>query len=315
MRLNRFVGLALVFCTAGSAAGGEPIRLADGVWLIEGSFTPGSQPDGNSIVFEGTDGLVVVDTGRHHGHTERILRLARERQEPIVAIVNTHWHLDHTGGNVLLRRAFPDIEVIATDAVVEARSSFLLRYRAQLETMLAAASGEDGKEADLRAEIALIDEGDSLLPTHTASSPQVRRIGGRELDLRVTRHAATASDIWMRDASSGIVLAGDLVTLPAPFFDTADAEGWKDALEQIAGTRFTVLVPGHGAPMNRVEFERYRLAFASLLECAGVLETLPSVCGERWIADAGDLLDASQHRFAAAMVEYYVENSLRPAQE
>src|SRR4051794_352511 len=39
--------------------------IASGVDLIAGAFVPGSQPDGNSVVFTGPNGLVVVDTGRH----------------------------------------------------------------------------------------------------------------------------------------------------------------------------------------------------------------------------------------------------------
>jgi hypothetical protein len=39
-------------------------EVVPGIYLIPGSFVPGSQPDGNTIVFTGRDGLVVVDSGR-----------------------------------------------------------------------------------------------------------------------------------------------------------------------------------------------------------------------------------------------------------
>ena len=73
------------------------LQLPSGVHLIPGSFTPGTQPDGNSIVFDGRDGLVVFDTGRHPEHTRKILDIARDSRKPVAAIINSHWHLDHIG--------------------------------------------------------------------------------------------------------------------------------------------------------------------------------------------------------------------------
>ena len=94
--------LALLLAT--ELAGQTPIvpalrDLAAGVHLQPGGFEPGRGPDGNTIIFDGPQGLVVVDTGRHSWHSDAILAYARERGRPIAAIVNTHWHLDHSSGN------------------------------------------------------------------------------------------------------------------------------------------------------------------------------------------------------------------------
>jgi hypothetical protein len=45
-----------------------PVReIGQGVYLLAGGFEPEpeSGPDGNTIIFDAPDGLVVVDTGRH----------------------------------------------------------------------------------------------------------------------------------------------------------------------------------------------------------------------------------------------------------
>jgi glyoxylase-like metal-dependent hydrolase (beta-lactamase superfamily II) len=46
-----------------------------------------------------------VDTGRHAG-VQAIADFAANAKKP-EAIVNTHWHLDHVGGNAVLRDRFP----------------------------------------------------------------------------------------------------------------------------------------------------------------------------------------------------------------
>ena len=78
-------------------ASAEP--AAPAFHLIPGAVPPDKGPDGNSIILDAPDGLIVVDTGRHPEHSAKILSYARERGRPIAAIVNTHWHLDHTTGN------------------------------------------------------------------------------------------------------------------------------------------------------------------------------------------------------------------------
>ncbi|MBZ0089338.1 MAG: MBL fold metallo-hydrolase, partial [Thermoanaerobaculia bacterium] len=93
-----------------------PVEIAPGTWLLAGVFAPGRQPDGNSVLLEAPGGWVVVDTGRHLDHTRALVEFARNRKRPIAAIVNSHWHLDHLGGNALLRREFPALEVIASGA-------------------------------------------------------------------------------------------------------------------------------------------------------------------------------------------------------
>src|SRR5258706_6815014 len=72
-----------------------PQPVATGVWLISGGILPNHEPDGNSVLFAAPAGLIVVDTGRHDWHGPAILAPARERKQDIIAIVHSHWHLDH----------------------------------------------------------------------------------------------------------------------------------------------------------------------------------------------------------------------------
>ena len=127
---------------AGAALAAQDI--APGVTLVPGTFVAGTQPDGNTVILKGPDGLIVFDTGRHAEHVQQILDFAAASRAPVAAIVNSHWHLDHVGGNVKLRQAFPNARVVASAAIEDAMHGFLANYHAQLEDLIAKAG--DGWE-------------------------------------------------------------------------------------------------------------------------------------------------------------------------
>ena len=97
------------------------------------------------------NGLVVFDTGRHPEHTRQIIDFASAKKKPVVAIVNSHWHLDHVGGNVLLRENYPDVRVYASGAIEDAMHGFLANYHAQLEDVIKKAGDDTSKQAPWRA--------------------------------------------------------------------------------------------------------------------------------------------------------------------
>ena len=107
----------LAAAAAPDVAGSPPEEIAPGVELLRGAILPERGPDGNTVIFDTPQGLVVIDTGRHAWHSDAILALAKARDRPIAAIVNTHWHLDHTSGNGRIKAAFPKAPVHATNAV------------------------------------------------------------------------------------------------------------------------------------------------------------------------------------------------------
>jgi len=285
--------------------------LPDGVVLIRGAFVPGRQPDGNSLLLAAPDGWIVVDSGRHAAHTQRIADAVRGSGRPLAAIVNTHWHLDHVSGNPALRAAWPRLEVHGSDAIDAALQGFLARYRGQLQ-QLRAKTADAGEQARLDAEIARIDAGPALRPDQVVSAADERTIAGRRLRIGLARHAATAGDVWLFDPATRVLVAGDLVTLPAPFLDTACAPRWQAELATLATLPFEHLVPGHGAPLDRAAYQRYRQAFDRLLDCAGSDNPAP-LCAARWLGDAESLLDGEDPDFVRDLIEYYVSRRLRGA--
>jgi len=284
--------------------------LAPGVDLIPGEFVAGKQPDGNTVVFKGSEGLVVFDTGRHAEHAQAILDFANAEKQPIVAIVNSHWHLDHVGGNVRLREAYPQAHVYASAAIDDALHGFLANYREQLEGAIKQAGDDAEKAAPWRAEIALIDAGSRLAPDQRIDASGARTLAGRAMRIGFEKDAVTAGDVWLFDPKSRVLASGDLVTLPAPLFDTACPERWRTALGDLDRVDFRMLVPGHGAPMHRAEFKTYRNAFDHLLAC-GASKEPKQVCIDGWMRDARKLIPAADEALARSLLDYYIDGSLR----
>lgn len=303
--------------TAGAARAGLSVHkdadvtaIADGTFLFRGGFVPGRQPDGNSVVIDAPGGLVVFDTGRHRAHAQRLLDFARETGKPVAAIVNSHWHLDHGSGNRWLRAAHPQARLLATTAAEGALAGFLADSRKQAEALIAKGAIPEPQLSDVRGDLATIAQGHTLLPDDAVQSSGERSIAGRRFHAGVAAHAVTAADLWLYDPATRVLLAGDLVTLPAPLFDTACPAGWRRALEALEHVDFALLVPGHGAPMDRAGFARYRAAFDGLLACAGG-ESSTETCSDRWLRDTGDLVPAAQEAQARRLLDYYLEQVLR----
>ena len=300
--------LALV-STAASPEAPATHELARGVRVLRGAFVPGQQPDGNTVLIASRQGTLVIDTGRHPEHVQRIVDAVRAGREPVVAIVNTHWHLDHVSGNPALRSIWPDAVVWGSDAIDDALTGFLAKYRAQLAAMVAK-GGDAAQIAGWKREIARIDAGDALKPDRIVRRQVEMLIGGRPVLLGRERRAATAGDVWLYDDASRTLVAGDLVTLPVPFLDTACPEGWRRALARISALPFETLVPGHGAPMSRSGFDTWRQAYGNLLDCAARGGDA-SACVEGWSRDAAPLLAEADPGFVRGLADYYVTKVLR----
>lgn len=283
---------------------------ATGWTVVPGSFEAGRGPDGNSVLLDAPQGLILVDTGRHAAHLARIRDTAGDR--PIAAIVNTHWHLDHTGNNAELRAARPALPIVATEGIEPALTGFFPRSRAAAEAYLATGKASAAQEAEIRADIAAMDAVEHLRPTRPVRQSGTATIAGRPLELRVAAHAVTAADLWIWDPALKLVVAGDLVVPMVPFLDTACPEGWRRALAEIAATPFDTLVPGHGAAMTRGEFDAWRRGFDNLLDCAAS-DALAAACIEGWGRDAARFIPAEDRPRVAQMVGYYLATRLRAA--
>lgn len=313
MLLSMFAELLFALAAgAETAAAPEiaPQEIAAGVTLLPGSFEPERGPDGNTIVFDAPDGLVVIDTGRHGWQSDAILDLARARGRPIAAIVNTHWHLDHSSGNGRVQAAFPNAPVYATNAIdaVLAPGGFLSRNLEGARGMLAGDQLSPVQREEVQIFIDTMAAADDLRPDVVIARDQRLRIAGRRFDVHVTDGAVSAADIWLYDRRTRVVVLGDLVTFPAPFFETACPEAWRAALDEVWATPFRIAIPGHGAPMDWAQFATYRQAFGAFLDCVAS-DADASACASAWSTNIADFIagDERAQIMAPQMAAYYVD--------
>jgi glyoxylase-like metal-dependent hydrolase (beta-lactamase superfamily II) len=297
--------VVLALALAGCAAKSPPAHVIPGSVPLDWRG-----PDGNSVILQGLDGLIVVDTGRHPAHAQAILDYARERKRPIAAIVNTHWHLDHTTGNADIRQAYPRAQVYATTAIEGALKSFLGRNREQSDKTL----GDPKVPAEQKAQIlrgrSRIDHPDTLRPTRPVTHSGHMQIAGRQLDVHVAPLAATEADLWLYDPKTREAVVGDLVVDIVPFMDTACADGWLSALREIERTPFTTLIPGHGPVMDRSAFVAWKTAFDHFVEC-GRSAVDKAKCVAGWEHDAARFIDKPHRQYVREAADYYLTTRFR----
>jgi glyoxylase-like metal-dependent hydrolase (beta-lactamase superfamily II) len=286
-----------------------PVEIAPNTFLIRPVPSPGRGPDGNTIIIDAPNGLIVVDTGRHKTMTDAILAFARTRQRPIAAIVNTHWHLDHSSGNGRLKAEYPKARVYTTSAVdgVLAPGGFLARNLEDAKKMLASTSDAVRKD-EIEIFIATMEARANLRPDVPIAKSQTMTLAGRSLDVRVTDKAVSDADVWFFDKATKLAVIGDLVTMPVPFFETACPDQWKVSLDEVWSTPFETAIPGHGRPMTRQQFDVYRQAFGPFVACART-DAPASQCSAGWVKGIASLIgdDPDRRNAIAANMDYYVD--------
>jgi glyoxylase-like metal-dependent hydrolase (beta-lactamase superfamily II) len=307
--------LVLFVAAAQAAAATAPItapppeEIAPGVHLLPGAMLPGRGPDGNTVVFDAPEGLVVIDTGRHAWHSDGILAFAVARHRPVAAIVNTHWHLDHSSGNGRIKAAWPKAKVYTTSAADRAlaEGGFLARNLASAKPMLDDPKLDELEREEVQIFVATMDERDILRPDVVLAQSGGLTFAGRKLTVHVTDRAVTDADVWLHDAASGIAVLGDLVTLPAPFFETACPAEWRAALDDVWAVPFQTAIPGHGGPMDRATFDTYRRAFNGFMDCVEG-ESGAAQCATGWGEGIAPLIngDDRMRLMALEYAEYYV---------
>jgi glyoxylase-like metal-dependent hydrolase (beta-lactamase superfamily II) len=66
------------------------------------------------FVFDNKDGAVVIDTGIDKDTGRNVKKALNAAERTLIAIISTHHHADHVGGNDFLLRAYPEAKVYAS---------------------------------------------------------------------------------------------------------------------------------------------------------------------------------------------------------
>ena len=148
--------------------------------------------------------------------------------QPVKYVINTHYHGDHSGGNVKM-------QAIGAQVVASERSRQLM-----------AAGRQPG------------------LPTMTFNDRGFVHLGGKSVELYYFGRAHTSGDIFAYFPAQKVIAAGDAFTFGAPTPQLIDYPGggsakeWPMTLDRALLLDFERVVPGHGDVTTKAELRKFR---------------------------------------------------------
>src|SRR5947209_9653643 len=249
----------------------EVIKIADGVYAA--IARPGGLASGNDDFIIGDEGVLVFDTFfTPAAISELIETIESQTKLPIRYAVNSHYHLDHSGGNQVLKAR--GVPIIAHDNVMiwqTTKNKRFLPAPEELQKRKADAAkqlsetpeDQKDKHVQLERQIRRYDAMMSIRltnPTKTFSSGTLRlNLGKREVIL-ATLPGHTGGDVFAYVPDANVVFTGDLGwSKTLPNLVDATVHDWIPTLDQILkqypAARY---VPGHGNVAGATDIKDFR---------------------------------------------------------
>ncbi len=197
----------------------------------------------NSGLVVGPEAAVAVDALMVPSMTRRfVAAIKKTTRAPVARLVNTHHHLDHTGGNRFFRRA----TIIASEACraelvpgfppVPLLQRFMPAFAAEFPDLAPA------------------------LPTVTFNDRLVMHDGDREIHLwhpGVPAHTAGDATVFL--PRERVLFSGDLAFhYVTPLAFQGHVGHWIETADRMLGLDAEVIVPGHGPIGTRADLARMR---------------------------------------------------------
>ena len=237
--------------------------------------------DLNVTLVVGERACLVVDTRADEEQGAELRDAVRAVTPHPWAVVNTHFHFDHTFGNAAFRPATiwghrRTAEVLSGPEGTAMKERIAALYR------------DAGETARLAAiEAARLDPPDEVVDDGAALT-----VGGRPVHLRHLGRGHTDSDLVVVVPDAALVLAGDLVEEGAPpQFGDGFPLDWPGTLDALLELVTGPVVPGHGAVVDRafVEAQRDEIARVGEVARAAHAEGRPATDAARELPYFGDL--------------------------
>jgi len=227
------------------------VEIADRVYLLRYPVL-----EVNVTLVVGTQTALVVDTLATAAQATELARAVRAVTAKPLTIVNTHHHFDHCFGNATL--AGTGTPIWAHEAAVAHLSDEGARWQREwYEQCL----DTEPELAEALAEVTI------RVPDRVVHREASLDLGERVVRLSFLGRGHTDADLVVLVPDADVLLAGDLVEESGPpdFGDAYPLE-WPETLAALTHRLgpTTVLVPGHGAPVDRAFAQAQHAALSKL---------------------------------------------------
>jgi cyclase len=215
------------------------VPLAEGAWAAVAK--PGDRASlGNAGFVIGSDGVLVVDAFATPEAAEELsAEIRRLTQAPVRWVVNTHYHLDHVGGDSVFAKQ--GAVILAHENVRAWVRTENLKWRAEIKP----------EEKAMLAALAL--------PDVVYRDGLTLWLGGRKVEV-LTRPGHTGGDSMVFFPVGNVVFAGDLFWKETvPNLVDANTRDWIRTLDGfLADHPASRFVPGHGGVGAALDVRYFR---------------------------------------------------------
>ena len=217
-------------------------RLSATTYMLTGA-------GGNLGLSVGDDTVFLVDDQFAPLTTRIEAAIGKLTSKPIRFVINTHWHMDHTGGNENLGKA---------GALIVAHEN--VRKRMSTEQFI--------EFLDLKLKV----EPRGALPVVTFTRDVTFHLNGDEIRVHHVPNAHTDGDAIVHFRTSDVLHMGDVYFNGFyPFIDTSSGgtiAGVIAAVDRALGLagEQTKIIPGHGPLATKADLKAYRDMLATVFE-------------------------------------------------
>jgi cyclase len=226
--------------------------VTGGISMIEGA---NGFAGGNVAVSVGDDGVFIIDDEIEPMTAKLKAALGALSKKPVRFVVNTHWHMDHTGNNPALA---------AAGAVIIAQEN--VRKRLSVDAVLHLGTQEMKIKAQPPA----------ALPVITFADDVTLHVNGDDVHVIHVAPAHTDGDAIVQFTKANVIHTGDTVTSSYPIVDVDSGgqfEGFIAAADKILSLANdqTKIIPGHGPLMTKADLTAYRQMLIDVRDKVGKL--------------------------------------------
>jgi cyclase len=258
-------------------------QVAPNAWVLLGT-------SGNVLIVPSPQGALIVDDERPADNAEIVAAVAKTGSAPVRYAIDTHWHMDHSGGNGALAKAGAVVIAHRNVRVRRSVDQFMPAYK---RTIPAGAPEE--------------------LPAITFDSAMDIAIGHDTAELRYAPSAHTDGDTIVRLRSANVIHMGDVYFHGIwPWIDRASGGSVQGVIAAVDAALAqadakTVIVPAHGPIASRAELVKYREMLAgvtaAVADAIKAGRTLDEIVAAKPAASWRGGMEGDEDRFVEAVYD------------